>query len=104
VYKKSSAAPNQIRLFMLPGMAHCFGGSGPSRVDWVGALDQWMATDRAPESLIASKPSNPLVALAGLPTETLQTRPVCAWPKHAEWNGSGSTDDAANFPCVVATK
>ncbi len=28
------------------------------------------------------------------------TRPLCPYGKVAKWNGSGSTDDAANFVCV----
>ena len=30
-----------------------------------------------------------------------RTRPLCAFPKVAKWNGTGSTDDAANFSCVA---
>jgi feruloyl esterase len=29
----------------------------------------------------------------------LRTRPLCAYPKQAVYDGSGSTDDAANFRC-----
>jgi feruloyl esterase len=32
-----------------------------------------------------------------------RTRPLCAFPKVARWNGSGSTDDAANFSCTADT-
>jgi len=28
-----------------------------------------------------------------------RTRPVCPYPQHAVYNGSGSTDEAANFRC-----
>jgi hypothetical protein len=29
----------------------------------------------------------------------LRTRPLCPYPQTAIYNGSGSTDDAANFTC-----
>ena len=29
----------------------------------------------------------------------LRTRPLCPYPKVAVYDGSGSTDDAANFNC-----
>jgi feruloyl esterase len=29
------------------------------------------------------------------------TRPPCVFPKIARYNGSASTDDAANFTCVT---
>ena len=45
----------------------------------------------APARLIATKRS-----AAG---EVVRTRPVCAYPEHAVYSGSGSTDDAASFVC-----
>jgi len=30
----------------------------------------------------------------------LRTRPLCAYPMVARYQGSGSTDDAANFVCA----
>lgn len=98
--KRGGAAAAQTRLFMAPGMGHCLGGAGPSLVDWVGALDRWVDAGQAPESVIATRPESGLAAFVGLPTKTLQSRPLCAWPKRARWTGSGSTDDAANFTCV----
>jgi feruloyl esterase len=32
-------------------------------------------------------------------SEVVRTRPLCAYPQVAKWNGTGSTDDAANFVC-----
>jgi hypothetical protein len=32
--------------------------------------------------------------------KTVRTRPICAYPQYAKWNGTGSTDDAADFVCV----
>jgi feruloyl esterase len=30
---------------------------------------------------------------------TVRTRPLCPYPQVAKWNGTGSSDDAANFSC-----
>ena len=78
-----------LRLFMAPGMGHCGGGSGPSSIDMIGAIDQWVQTGTAPEQLIASNP----------PGKTARTRPLCAYPKVAKYSGKGSADDASNFRC-----
>jgi feruloyl esterase len=29
----------------------------------------------------------------------VRTRPLCPYPQVAKWNGTGSSDDAANFSC-----
>jgi hypothetical protein len=35
-----------------------------------------------------------------LPGGAVRSRPLCAYPKTAQWTGVGSTDEAANFACV----
>ena len=82
-----------FRLFMVPGMGHCRGGPGPDRFDALTALEQWVEQGVAPERIIASKVNDE--------EEVLRTRPLCAYPKVAEWSGEGSTDHAANFTCVA---
>jgi feruloyl esterase len=85
----SRRAAEGVRLFMVPGMGHCAGGSGPSSIDYLGAIDNWVETGKAPEQLTASNP----------PGATVRTRPLCAHPKVAKYSGSGSTDDEKNFRC-----
>lgn len=80
-----------FRLFMVPGMDHCGGGAGPSSFDALAALDVWVEQGKAPETMIASHQAGGRVD---------RTRPLCLYPRHAKWNGSGSTDDAASFSCV----
>jgi feruloyl esterase len=101
VRRTAPAASRQVRLFMAPGMAHCFGGAGPSKFDMVAELDKWFEGGQPPERVIASKPENFIASFVGLPTKTVQTRPLCAWPQQARWTGTGSTDEAANFRCVT---
>ena len=83
-------ANDDERLFMVPGMGHCGGGSGPSAVDMIGAIDQWVETGKAPERLVASNPPG---------QQPARTRPLCPYPKVAKYTGSGSTDEEANFRC-----
>ena len=82
----------QIALYMVPGMNHCAGGPGTDTFDKMAAIESWVATGKAPESIPAAHRTNGVVD---------RTRPLCQYPKVAKWKGSGSTDDAANFSCVV---
>jgi len=79
------------RFFPVPGMAHCGGGPGPNTFDALSALDAWVETGAASESIPASHSTNGVVD---------RTRPLCAYPAIAKYRGSGSIDDAANFVCV----
>jgi feruloyl esterase len=81
-----------FRLFMAPAMNHCSGGDGPSRLDAVSALEQWVEQGKAPERIVASHVS------AG--NQVDRTRPLCPYPQVARYTGTGSTDDAVNFTCV----
>lgn len=89
------------RLFMVPGMSHCFGGPGPNSFDMLATLDAWVEGGAAPEQVIASKKDNDYADLLGMPAKAVRTRPLCAYPKVAQWDGKGSTDLAASFSCVA---
>src|SRR5206468_4275594 len=86
----AAKASSAIRLFMVPGMGHCSGGDGTDTFDAVAALDRWVETGKAPDSIAASH-------LRGGTAD--RTRPLCAYPQVAVYKGNGSTDDAANFAC-----
>jgi feruloyl esterase len=79
-----------FRVFMAPGMAHCRGGDGPNTFDALTALETWVEKGQAPAQIIASHSS------AG---KLNRTRPLCAYPMVARYDGTGSIDDAANFVC-----
>lgn len=83
------------RLFLVPGMQHCRGGPGPNEFNMLGALEKWVEQGVAPDSVVASHATNGKVD---------RTRPLCAYPKEAKWNGSGSADQAENFSCVLPGK
>ena len=80
------------RLFMVPGMAHCTGGPGPDRFDALTALENWVEKGVAPEIMLASKI---------IDEEVVRTRPLCVHPEMAIYNGSGDSNEAANFSCTV---
>ena len=84
-------AAQSVRLFMVPGMGHCAGGDGPYVLDPISTVDQWVATGRAPERIIASNPPGALP----------RTRPLCPYPQVARYDGHGSTDEAQNFECAA---
>jgi feruloyl esterase len=100
----AQATDSFFRVFMVPGMGHCSGGTGttnfgnqgaPSPVvdaqhDLLTALDAWVERGVAPDRVVASR----LVDGA-----TVRTRPLCRYPQKAVYVGHGSTDDAANFEC-----
>jgi feruloyl esterase len=97
------------RLFMLPATAHCGGGTGPNSVGGgmpeppaayrdadhhvVSAVIRWVEQGIAPERIIATK----FDASGNL----VRSRPVCAYPAEARYNGSGDVNDAANFHCEM---
>ena len=81
------------RLFMAPGMGHCGGGDGPNTFDMLTALERWVEAGMAP---------NHLTATITRPTAMLdRSRPLCPYPEVAVYNGTGSTDEAANFTCKM---
>jgi len=77
-------------MFMVPGMDHCGGGPGPNMFDAFGPLVNWVEHHHPPETIVASHMTNGAVD---------RTRPLCPYPKTAQYRGQGSTDDAANFVC-----
>ncbi len=97
------------RLFMVPGMAHCSGGPGANAFgnglngpnpsdpgdDVLSALDHWVVNGVAPDQIIATKYVN------DDPTQGVAfQRPLCVFPKIAQYNGHGSTTAASSFACV----
>lgn len=98
------------RLFMVPGMWHCSGGPGPNVFgaqdqvaspipgdasdDALAALADWVESGSAPHTIIATKYVNDVPAL-GIASQ----RPLCEYPRHAAYQGSGDPNDPASFVC-----
>jgi feruloyl esterase len=84
---------DSYRLFMAPGMDHCGGGDGPNTFDSIWVIDEWVETGKAQDQIIASHIRD---------GKTDRTRPLCPYPRVAIYKGIGSTDEAANFSCLVS--
>ncbi len=98
------------RLFMVPGMGHCFGDIGASnfggvgqqlpptrdsRHDLVAALEAWVERGVAPADFIATKYASPD---AGAKTVRFQRR-ICLYPAVARYRPGSAPNDAASFTC-----
>ena len=101
------------RLFMLPGVYHCQGGTGPSRVDWLAPLVAWVEQGTPPTKIVASQTgddsvsggfSNPTERSTSSNATIVRTRPIFPYPMQARYSGRGSIDDAANFVGVMPSQ
>ncbi|MEO7962600.1 MAG: tannase/feruloyl esterase family alpha/beta hydrolase, partial [Gemmatimonadaceae bacterium] len=90
VQRRSPQASSFTRLFMMPGMLHCGGGSGCDQADWAVTIRRWVETGEAPSRIIARKERG---------AQVVRTHPLCAYPMMARYNGAGRADDAAAFTC-----
>jgi Tannase and feruloyl esterase len=100
---QSGNAASFARYFPVPGMAHCSAGPSADQFDMLTPLVNWVERGIAPQSVVASArgAGNAGGANAELPADwsATRTRPLCAYPAVARYNGSGSIEDAANFSC-----
>ncbi len=83
------------RLFMIPGMDHCGIQSGGPGIDQTGfdplsALEAWVETGAAPESLMTTK---------RVDGDEQWSRPVCAWPAEAVFSGDGDWHQPEGWSC-----
>lgn len=99
-----------FRLFMVPGMIHCYFGPGASSFGGVGqqlppkrdrlhdvqtALEAWVERGIAPERLVATKYTDDAAATRTI----LLQRPLCPYPEVAMYKGRGDPNDAKSFVC-----
>ena len=116
----AEAVDEFMRVFMVPGMVHCFGGPGAWSADYIQAIVDWVEKGSVPDRILAQHPGDftfleGLMAIDGALVSwheaILQagaeqganqfTRPLCPYPQWARYTGSGNSDDAANFECVT---
>jgi feruloyl esterase len=91
----SRATSEFYRLFLAPGLGHCTGGPGAAPMDLQQAIENWVERGQAPSSLPATRSAGG-VAGKGF------TRPLCAYPQIARYNGNGAPpDEAASFSCAT---
>jgi feruloyl esterase len=80
---------NWSRLFLVPGMGHCGGGTETTdSFDMLSAIVNWVESGKAPDSIVAKSRTSPV-----------RTRPLCAYPSHAQYTGNGDPQDVRNFVC-----
>ena len=96
-----------MKLYIVPGMAHCGGGSVPNDLgQWLRpdadprhslykALERWVENGVPPKSIIATQYNTDGDRSSGI----LRTRPICPYPEEARWKGEGNQDDAVNYVC-----
>jgi feruloyl esterase len=92
-------AGRNVRLFMVPNMQHCGGGSGPNVFDALTALEGWVERGKAPDAIqarhfIGNDWKQPVD----------RTMPLCPFPAAAAYKGQGDVDDAANWSCSANRK
>lgn len=89
-----------LRLFMVPGMDHCWGGDGASTIDYLSYLETWVEKKQAPDVLLSAhvKKDTSIFGTFPLDPKTVSfTRPVYPYPLRARYKGHGDPNDAANF-------
>ena len=103
-----AATQSFMRLFLVPGMGHCFSGPGvtdfgqpfstvvPDKpaADALMTLVAWAEKGEAPDHFIATK-----AAGTGAQVSPVQQRPVCAYPALPEYTG-GDPNVSSSFRCV----
>ncbi|MCV0440123.1 MAG: tannase/feruloyl esterase family alpha/beta hydrolase [Hydrogenophaga sp.] len=95
--------PDFARYFPVPGMNHCRDGLATDQFDLLTPLVKWVEQGVAPQAVTASArgAGNPGGANAELPATWApdRTRPLCAYPSVARYNGSGPVESATSFSC-----
>ena len=86
---------DSVRLFMVPGMDHCFTPNYKPQhdADLNAVLRQWKSTGKAPDQLLVSRLTDD--------GKEERKRVVCAYPRVATYLGTGSISDPASFRCEM---
>jgi feruloyl esterase len=79
---------NWSQFYFVPGMSHCGGGQALDQFDLLGEIVNWVEKGTVPTSVIATGKAFPG-----------RSRPLCAYPKHAQYKGDGNPEDANSFEC-----
>jgi hypothetical protein len=87
VARRTSNVDDFYRLFLAPGVGHCFGGPGPIPTDPLAAVIAWVEQNKAPDTL---------------PAKTLDgtaTRNLCPYPQISRYNGHGDPKLPTSHTC-----
>jgi feruloyl esterase len=92
---------DDVRLFGIPGTAHCSGGglgAGPGSFDALSAMESWVEKGKDPDGLLATL-YQPTFYGVDFSKPLGRTMPLCKFPEMAKYKGSGDVRDAANWFC-----
>ncbi len=90
--RNAGQAASFVRVFPVPGMAHCQGGPATDQFDAFTALVRWVEQGTAPNRIEAA--AGPMTPWPG------RTRPLCPYPFVARpVAGAKDTEKAAAFEC-----
>jgi poly(3-hydroxybutyrate) depolymerase len=96
-------ASDFARYYPVAGMNHCSGGPATDQFDMLTPLVNWVEKGQAPDAVIASArgAGNAAGANADIPASwsANRTRPLCAYPQVARYNGTGDMESASSFSC-----
>ena len=108
-------ARTQMRVFALPGVQHCAGGTGADVIGQIGApqpkdtpersvgaaVQAWVETGRAPETLVGRRGMG---GLMGMPeSKPEKQRLICAYPAKAVLKPGADPDAAVSYSCHMAS-
>jgi Tannase and feruloyl esterase len=106
------AVDSFVRLYMVPGMQHCFEGPGTDSFGEPGttvpkdpehdiqlALEQWVEKGVARGVIVATRYVDDDAAKG-----VQMTRPLCPYPQESKYKGGGDTSQGESFDCVAGAK
>ncbi|KAI0390077.1 Tannase/feruloyl esterase [Xylariaceae sp. FL0594] len=76
------------RVFMVPGLPHCYGGDGPQPdlLDTISPLVEWVENGKAPETIRFEGNG--------------KARDICKWPRQMRYKGAGDVAKAESWTCL----
>jgi feruloyl esterase len=95
-----SRADQFIRFYVTPGVNHqgngvtSSGDAVPAKVDLLGALDSWVDSGEAPETLVQVSQET------AAPFNVISSRPMCRYPLYPRYNGNSDPKQTSSFTCT----
>lgn len=93
VRNAGARARDSVRLFMVPGMAHCPAAANAQNghvVPTAATLEEWQRTGKPPESIVVSR------RVDGAEERKML---VCRYPQVAQYKGTGDPKSPDNYVC-----
>jgi feruloyl esterase len=97
-----------VRLFLFPGVSHCFSGAGPDTAEGnplsAGRIHDaitWLALDPLVQWVEHGVPPDRIIAYKVMDSVDLFSRPVCPYPALPRYRGVGDTSRASSFVCAA---